>query len=542
MTAPDEREFVVFDRGQVRDDIILASYRKALRNLINPQTKVVFTEDEIQRATQPGSRFHIEADAIDVYGQAMQARSLSLSDQLDPERANDEFLVQHHGRIWLGDDSLLAAVGSSGEVRALATPGTIYPGSPDIGDPTATVGTDANGFRFQVTTTKVVPASGEVDLPLRAIDVGADTNHPPDDLITWSENIPLGSENQAVILPQPGQPEVGFSGGFNEETSAEYAARILRFIANRPASGNSAHFENWAEESSSAVERGFVYPAALHAGSMLVAITEKRNLATLAGPLGRIPSAGTLADAKGFLTPPGSPVVPRPVFVVVTSVTPQSSDLIIRLTMSKGVEAGWFDATPFPDPPQPADPATTEVFDIDILTSQTEVEVTTALGLPDGVTLLQGADAPQMMVWDDGRSRFEQLDVQQVEDTGPTIKITLNSAPVKTLAIGDRISPFTDRLDVIGEAIEQFFDSLGPGQVVADTDTRAERTVRFPATEDEFPIRVTQQVASDVVEALGGVASAGELSNASRNVPDLPVNVTDGPSMVTVGKVNLYPL
>lgn len=542
MTAPDEREFVVFERGQVRDQIILGTYRKALRKLINPQTGVLFTEDEIQRATQPGSRFFIEADGIDVYGQAVQARSLSQSDQTDPERANDVILEGQHGRIWLGPDSKLPAVSASGDVRTTATPGTIYPGSPDIGDPTAVIGTDPNGLRFQVTTTVVTPASGEVDLPIRGIDVGSETNSVPGELITWGNNTPLGSAPQGSVLPQPGQPEVGLSGGFDEETAAEFAARVVRFIRNRPASGNSAHFENWAEESSSAVERGFVYATALHAGSVLVAITEKRNLSTLAGPLGRIPSPGTLADAVGFLTPPQSPVVPRQVFVVVTTTTAQSSDMVIRLTMSKGVEAGWFDATPFPDPPQPTDPATTEEFAIGLVTSQTEVEVTTSLELPDGATLLEGANAPQMMVWDDGRSRFEQLDIQKVEDTGPTIKITLNSAPVKTLAVGDRISPFTDRLDVIGEAIERSFDSLGPGEVVADTDSRADRAARFPATEDEFPTRATQQVAAEVVESLGGVASAGELSRISRTTPDLPVSVTDGPSMVTLGKVNLYPL
>ena len=47
MAAPDERYFKVFRRGEVRDDVILAAWRNALRDLTNPDTGITFTEDEI---------------------------------------------------------------------------------------------------------------------------------------------------------------------------------------------------------------------------------------------------------------------------------------------------------------------------------------------------------------------------------------------------------------------------------------------------------------------------------------------------------------
>ena len=38
MTTPDEREFRTFDRGRIRDDVILNNFRNGLRVLVNPAT------------------------------------------------------------------------------------------------------------------------------------------------------------------------------------------------------------------------------------------------------------------------------------------------------------------------------------------------------------------------------------------------------------------------------------------------------------------------------------------------------------------------
>ena len=109
MATPDERAFVVFPRGAVRDDVILANWRNELRVSVNPETGIIFTEDEIQRATQPGTRWYIEADSIDLFGQAAQQRALYFVSQIDPRKANTQFLNQFHGRIWLGPNSRLPA-------------------------------------------------------------------------------------------------------------------------------------------------------------------------------------------------------------------------------------------------------------------------------------------------------------------------------------------------------------------------------------------------------------------------------------------------
>ena len=70
MTA---RPFAYVERGQTRDDILMM-FRDGLRQLTNPETGTAFSEDEIAEATQAGSRWWIEAEAIDlVVAQPSQA-------------------------------------------------------------------------------------------------------------------------------------------------------------------------------------------------------------------------------------------------------------------------------------------------------------------------------------------------------------------------------------------------------------------------------------------------------------------------------------
>jgi len=45
-----------------------------------------------------------------------------------------------------------------------------------------------------------------------------------------------------------------------------------------------------------------------------------------------------------------------------------------------------------------------------------------------------------------------------------------------------------------------------------------------------------------VIDALGGVAPNAELTSISRSEPDLPGDIIDGPNIVTLGRVAIYPL
>jgi len=531
VTTPDERKFVVFQRGEVRDDIILLYFRNALRSLINPETKIGFTEDEIFLATQPGSRFYIEADAIDLYGQAMQSRGLFFVSQTRPTTSSTSFLEGQHGPLWLGDDSRLGAVGASGTVDAPATAGSIFVGSTTIPSATAAIATDPNGLRYQVLQTVATPASGTAALTMKGIDTGTVTNVDSGTILTWSANFPLGADPEAST-------SAVFDGGFDKETDQEWSERIEDRMRNRPASGNNAHFEAWARQASVAVESAFVYATGLNAGSVVVAILEKRGLAET-GPISRQDvSVGTLTDVTTFLTPPASPVVPEHVFVIVVKANSQPSDLAIRVAMNKGTSGGWADSTPWP--------GYTVLFPeakVTSVTSTTLFDVTTDDDLPGGASLLTGVDAPSLMVWNDVTSRFIELDVNQISKTGNVATVTLNTAPSVAIAVDDRISPYTDQNLLIAETVADYFDELGPGEVVdLDTDHRAVRAFRFPTPSVKYPSRAGQVVVTRLIDALGGISTDATLERISRNSPDLPTDITDGPNIVTLGELNIFSL
>ena len=561
MATPDERAFVVFPRGDVRDNVILANWRNELRTSQNPSTGIQFTEDEIQRATQPGTRWYIEADSIDLWGQAQQQRALYFVGQIDPRKANTAFLNEFHGPIWLGPESRLAAVGANGSVLATGTPSTLIPGSSDLGDPTAALATDPNGLVFQNLSDQLIGTNGQVILQLQGISTGFVTRLRLDTVLTWTFNINPGTDPTASVLAP-------FDGGFDEETDQEYGQRIADRIRNRPASGNATHFTAWAQEATVATEQAFVYPVAFNAGTVLVAITEKRGeLLTDAdvpeGPDARIPSQLTLITVANYIIAPDSQVVPQRVFVVVTGVVAQQADTVQLISMAQGRSGGWADVIPWPSFSQSV--PSTQVLSVsgDGLT----VTVSSDQQLPNGAAVLTAPDAPLMMLfnrevsrWAGGSSELStSLEVVSVTDPSPgtsivrTFTIVLSAEPLMydaagavrvtpVIEVGDRLSPFPDRVGIIADAMEGYFDSLGPGQVVSASDSRSVRAARQPKPSDKFPIRAGQALIGVVLDALGGTAADGQLTVISRNEPDLPTNMTDGSNMITFGDANIFPL
>lgn len=532
--SASEKPFVVFERGRIRDEVILAKLRDCLRAHVNPTTGATFTEDEIARATQPGSRFWIEAEAIDLLGQSNQARAEWLANQLIPSRASGAFLEGYHGPKWLGNDSKLPATGASGVAVARATPGSIYPGSTTIGDPTAAVATDPNGKQYQVTEDVTVDSSGVANLPMQAIDLGEHTNIPSNTVLTWAANQPGGSEPEASVQSP------GFSGGFPEETDREWGLRIEDRIRHRQNCGNPAHFVAWAREASVGVEYAFIYPAALNLGTVMVCIMGKRS-AGAAGPLVRLePGKTVMADATRYLVPPNSPVVPDDVLVVVVGAVSQPSNISLRLSMPAGSAGGWYDTAPWPNPG-----ALTGEYESMVtgVASQTEFTITTVSDLPGGVSSLSGSDAPALMLWDVDTSSFERLLVESVTRSGGTATVTLSAAPTATISVGSRVSPYTEQHSAVSEAVVAHFDALGPGEL-HDLDTRSagDRGARFPKPNNQYPYRLGQSIISRLMDAMGNVVVDANLVYASRSAPDIPVEIIDGPNMLTLGALTLLPL
>lgn len=519
MTTPAERAFAFFPRGQIRDDL-LTEWRLGLALLTNPETGALFTQDEIAQATQQGSRWWIEADAIDLVGLAIQSRALYLADQVRVRRASSSWLRSFHGDLWLGEDPLAPSPGG-GQVSAVAPGGTIFAGSTTPGDPGAVTYRDQAGLRYQVKeSVTVLGGASSATLTLVGIDTGPATNLRAGAILTLDQNPPLGAQSDATVSDD-------FTGGLGRETDAEYADRIVSAIRHKQGAGNAAQMRAWARQASTAVADAYVYPCAMHAGSVLVALTQKR---TATGPERMQPGFAALASVTAYLVPPGSPVMPDGPFVVVTGFTPAPADVVLELALPRGaVASGWGDVTPWPG--YSGAPAVVES-----VTDAQHFAVHSDTGLPPGVT------APQLMTWHLASSRWVRLDVTSVTDLGGGSFAVVLQGLGRLLTVGDWISPDMARRDDLAATVEQYFDGLGPGEVVGASDARIDRAARFPEPGEAAPYRGGQAILTPVLDALGGSLADASLASMSVTVPPVPAETISGPGKLTLGRLAVYDL
>lgn len=529
MTAPAAREFPLRRRGEIRD-LILDTFRAGLRNRVNPETGDLFTEDEIARATQAGSRWHRQAQGIDDYGQGEQRRALFLADQLQIDRASTAWLENFHARQWdeNGKNGRLAATRASGDALVEGTTGVHVNASTTVPDNTAYIARSPSGKRYQVFIGGDIPSEG-LTCKLVAMDPGKDTNLDAGTVLTWVMRDPA-MKPQCVATSD-------FTGGTDQETDAEWAQRMLDGIREKQGAGNNPQQRAWARKSSNAIEDAFVYPCAFHAGSMLICVLQKRSSSA---PDSRIANPLVLGDAIAYLTPPASPVQPPVPIMLVTTAQQIDSDAYVKLSLRRGVLGGWTDGVPWPTFTAPIPPYITT------LTSQTEFTIYSPADdeLPGGASSLSYDLAPHIMVWDADTSSFESMEVQSVTDAGSNnFDVVLSRPPVITLELGDRISPDTSRRDAIAAAFVAYFDSRGPGELFDSTiDLRASRALRYPSINVTKPHTISEELATLVQQAAGATASSLAYANPTDPLYPTAANLADGPNMLTLDQAGVYAL
>lgn len=517
-------------RGEEREKM-LAQYRGGLRLLRDPATGEPYSEEDIARATQEGGRDFAEVDALDLALLPVHGKASVLADQFVPSRSTTGVLRGLHSP--LHEMPPLPASGATVKAEATADVGAIFVGSTTIPDPTAAFATTASTLTYQVLFTVTTPANGiagsDPDHPLLLVclDTGERTNIPAGSKLTWAGNQPL-SAVPSFLTTEDG------SGGLDDETDAELGARIDANIAHKPESGNNAHFRAWARESTTAVEDGFVYAEFKYAGSTLVVITQKRGRQSETapkGPLARIPSAGTLAISRAYMTPPASPVVPDRSLVLVLPPVAQSVNMVLALALPRGRGLGFRDVKPWPN--YDSGPAV-----IGAVTNQTHFRIASGVVIPSTTI------APKIMVWARTRSRWEELRVATVTAAGAGFwDVVLAATPSHTLAVNDFISPAIKGAQQLAQGVERYFDGLGPGQVVdLETDMRAPRIARFPDTVETKPDRAGSSIISVLQNALSGTITSGEVLEQSATTPTIPGDVATGPSMLVAGNFAVYPL
>jgi hypothetical protein len=264
---------------------------------------------------------------------------------------------------------------------------------------------------------------------------------------------------------------------------------------------------------------------------VVVCIVGKR--AGTSGPNARISAATTaLSTVESYIVPPASAVVPAQAHVLVVVPVAESSNTLLRLAMAKGRTSGWTDLSPWPTYTGSA------VSSITNKTSKSLFRIHSDSALPAGVT------APSLMIWNATTSRFEKLNVTSVASFGGgEYTVTLSQDPSADVEVGGYVSPDTERRVEIAEAVEDYFDARGPGEIidiVTNTDTRRHRAFRFPEPYEEWPQTAGSGIATYLHDALGVALSSADMISMSVISPTVPTYVETGPSLITLGKLAVY--
>lgn len=515
--APLDRAFPTPVRGNIRD-LVLQTFRVGLRERVNPKTKTLFTETEIQVATAELGRFWVEGEALDLVGLIGAQRSLWLVDQLYPLTSSDEWLDSFWGPT-VGLSRLNASSGG-GEVDWVAVIGTTFIGSTTRPDPSAhTLTIGAN--RYQVLVTETTPSTGICRLRVRALETGTSTN------------AKVGAKASGAFYPAGAQQEgitivADFQGGEPLESGTAFGRRILDAIRYKAAAGNPPQIREWARQASVRVEDAYIYSCAMESGTVRVAVTKKRS--GTEGPLARIADSFVIDDVRSYLVPPGSPVMPTPPIVVVTGTEPVYQNVMARLTMPRKSKAGYTDASPWPK-------CLASRCTITSLTSQTlfRIDRADAAALDVGVT-------PSLMVWHKAKSKFEKLAVLSVISAGGTLyDVTLAQAPAETIAVGATISPDVGLRSTIAQGAQTFFDDVGPGQLLAEDHSLFYKAERFPFDDETSPSQVGSLILSYIREASGASIIGETLVSPTLATPAVAADPADPPNHLVLGELGIYP-
>ena len=523
------RFFDVPQRGEERE-AMLATFRSGLRSLIDPATGQPVDEEIVSRATQENGRWWADFDAVELGLLAVHAKAQGLADQFQPRRSTTGTLRGIHAPM--RGVSPLKASGATLICEAKSGVGSTFVGSTTVPDPVAAFAVDSAGLKYQVLFTVTTPANGiagsdpAAPLYLVGVDTGERTNLPAGTKLKWAGNQPINAEPEFEVVDDG-------RGGLDDETDGELADRIESEVAHPPESGNNAHNRKWAREASTAVEDAFLYASAKYSGTDVVCVTQKRGRqkeTAPKGPLARIPSAGTLARVRAYLVPPASPVKPERIVSFVVGPVPEYVTSSIGLALPRGRGLGWADVRPWPL--FAGDAAT-----IAAVTDQTHFKVATSSALPSG------SSVPRIMVWALERTRWEELRVTSITPAGVGLfDVVLSTAPTHTLATNDHISPLVRGAPLLGQGVERYFDSLGPGEVVnLASDPRAPRACRFIDPIERYPQRAGSAILTTLQNAVPGLISTGELLAISQTTPTIPIDPTTGPRMLVAGHVAVYP-
>lgn len=383
------------------------------------------------------------------------------------------------------------------------------------------------GLRYRVVAATSATSGDAVAVV--GIDVGDATNLDAGEVLTWTSP-PFGSAATCEVAAG------GLTDGAAADTDERLRTRLLKLLREPQNGGSWAHYRQWAEDASAAVENAYVYPAAQGPGSVHVAYTVE---GTSANRYARAGSAALTLVVANAVTEE------QPEFADVTVTTVAHLDLEIAMSLTLpdppsggGQGGGWIDVAADRWARSKIGAGNVDgVVKVTAVSSSTSFTVNAYNEPLDGTTFCVFSSS-------DRRVYFAVVDGAATGSAGAWVITTDRALP--TVAVGDYVFPGCEHADEYAETFMAAVAALAPGEKTGSASVLP-RAYRHPKSTEGFPSALTTTQLVGLQVAHTEITNAAYFAHDESVGVDLPLEpdtagaVTDPPNVWRVNRLAFYP-
>ncbi len=467
----------------------------------------------VAKGSELYERFKVLAGRISV---AIANNKLALAD-ISPLDATGDALVELAGTY-----GIFAREASS--AQGFATVTTVG-GSVTI--PANFVCTSPTGIQYETITANTV-VDGE-NVQLIALSAGEDTDADEGDILTW-DDAAIGGLGQTCVVASG-----DISGGKDKDDEETLRSRLLRRLSSPSVGGNTAQVAEFAESSSAAVEKAFVYMAARGASTYDVAIVSDDN--------NRQVNDAIQATVSSFILG----LMPGSARMNLTSVNGQQLDVVVNAALPLPVNAGgagggWRDDAPWPSSADGAVYA--EITDVPVGQGGTLAANTIKV---DSTAADPPVVGKRFALWDYENGQIHEFTIKTVGGAPGAYLVeidTSSSSALSFVEVGMRCSAGASNLSAYAEEFQAAIKLLGPGEKTTSTN-KLPQARRFPPPDVEAPSDLTAIQLTLIINEHPEIldmtyAARHETGTANvRNSPSVPATVADEPRILTLKHLSI---
>lgn len=360
--------------------------------------------------------------------------------------------------------------------------------------------------RYVVAATSLYANGGQV--PIVGLDTGPASDLPAGAELEWTNPRP-GCESIATVWSE------GLTGGREQASAEEFKALIRERRKSPVGQGNEAAYLALIEDAFAhgvAVQKGFVWPAIKHTGSIGFSFLMRPSI-----PGGsRLPSTAQLGIVGAALE--GAHSFDDGIFAILLS--EQSAAVSFEVAW-KASATGWADINPWPAYIPSAQLVVSGAASITASGFRVATTGTTTAPVAGQTIALYDASTTT------AETRFKRKKIATVTQVTAnkvwdlTFDMTANASDTFVPTAGALVSPWSDSLNLVTSAVVGYFDVMGPGEMVSTFYDRGRRQRRIPESPDSWTSEISSQLDARV-QAVSAVRSASLL------VPTSPASTTVG--------------